>query len=485
MKAVPFSPGFAFAGRYRVVRELATGGMGVVYEATHLVTGRSVALKVMLGHTLDQAELRARFLQEARVAAQIKSAHVVDVLDAGIDTETGIPFLVMELLVGEDFAERITRLGALPAAEAVTYLWQMALALDKLHKAGVVHRDLKPRNLFLTSADDGAPLVKVLDFGVAKQVPLEGAHDNATQNIGTPLYMAPEQFRPEGRISAATDIYALGMMAYTLIVGAQYWREENARSKNPFAFARIVSDGPRERASERASVEGIELSPAFDEWFLKATALSPDDRFATATDAVTHLAIALEVPAPLVEPDEVSGKEPTGDGAFSRGLDTPSSPRGSSRRIAVPGAPTVADGGVRVVGRRPFEGSDPTAASLSVTSGRRSRTTGRSVRTALVATLVLAASIGLGLYAKSRVRPSEATSAAADTRGTAAAEAPLPVRPALTTITDTRGGAPAPKSEPEPAASIGLPVAPLPPPAAERPRPANPRDPRLRLYKRD
>jgi len=198
--------GAVFAGRYRILHCIAAGGMGAVYEVIHLETERRRALKVMLPHILQSDDLRERFKQEARVAAHIDSDYIVEVFDAGIDEATRMPFMVMELLRGEELGKRLKRLGRLAPADVVTYLQQTALALDKTHRASIVHRDLKPENLFLTERDDGPPRVKVLDFGVAKVV-AETASAGATQSIGTPLYMAPEQFNPRpspGRCSPAS-----------------------------------------------------------------------------------------------------------------------------------------------------------------------------------------------------------------------------------------------------------------------------------------
>ena len=168
MAAAALQVGEIFAGRYRIVRELASGGMGAVYEVVHTVTERRCALKVMLSHTVEREQLRKRFMQESRLAAQIGSEYIVDVLDAGVDEDTKAPYLVMELLEGEDLGQRLLRLGPLSREETVAYLWHVALALDRTHQSGIVHRDLKASNLFLTRREDGTPLVKVLDFGVAK-----------------------------------------------------------------------------------------------------------------------------------------------------------------------------------------------------------------------------------------------------------------------------------------------------------------------------
>src|SRR5512132_1995102 len=162
--------GSVFAGRYRVVRCLAEGGMGAVYEVIHLETDRRRALKVMHPHLFQSEEMRERFKREARIAAHVDSEYIVDVSDAGVDYATRMPFLVMELLRGEELGDRLKRMGRLPPEEVVLYMQQAAWALDRTHAASIVHRDLKPANLFLTTREDGTPRIKILDFGVAKLV---------------------------------------------------------------------------------------------------------------------------------------------------------------------------------------------------------------------------------------------------------------------------------------------------------------------------
>jgi serine/threonine-protein kinase len=287
-----------FAGRYRILRSIAIGGMGAVYEVIHLETERRRALKVMLPHLAESEALRERFRREARVAAQIDSAFIVDVFDAGIDEPTGIPFLVMELLRGEELGKRIKRAGRLDAGEALVYLWQTALALDKTHRVNIVHRDLKPENLFLAEQDDGPPKIKVLDFGIAKFVAEGSTHGAATQSVGTPLYMAPEQCRTGSPVWPATDIFALAMISYTLLVGVPYWREEQSAGGNVFAFLATVMTGPQEPATARARRRGVVLPEAYDAWFATATAPDPKSRFSTATSAISALADALGLPRP-------------------------------------------------------------------------------------------------------------------------------------------------------------------------------------------
>ncbi|MFT3766169.1 MAG: protein kinase [Minicystis sp.] len=304
--------GMIFARRYRILRLIATGGMGAVYEVLHLETERRRALKVMHPHVLASEALRERFKREARIAAKVESDYIVDVFDAGVDEPTGTPFLVMELLRGEDLGTRLQRLGRLPPEEVATYLHHTAIALDRTHRAGIVHRDLKPRNLFLTEREDGPPRIKVLDFGIAK-LAADGASTCGTQAVGTPLYMAPEQLDPDTRLTGAADVYALGMVAYTLLVGVPYFDEE-AKARGVLALAAVIERGPHEPASARARAHGAALPPAFDAWFARATAPRPEDRFGTAIQAVRALAEALGMRELEITPQPSSRPPPPIDG---------------------------------------------------------------------------------------------------------------------------------------------------------------------------
>ncbi|MET0593914.1 MAG: serine/threonine-protein kinase, partial [Polyangiaceae bacterium] len=268
---------------------------------------RRRALKVMHAHFADSVDFRERFKREARVAAQIDSDYIVDVFDAGVDDETKTPFLVMELLRGEEVSRTLRRIDRMSPPEVVSCLHQTALALDRTHKAGIVHRDLKPENLFLCERDDGPPQIKVLDFGIAKFATSAKGVGQTTNNVGTPLYMAPEQFQPGTEVTAAADIYAIALLAYTLLVGIDYWHEELERDDNVFAFALIAMKGPIETASTRAlRVAGIALSPAFDTWFRRVTSMMPEARYTTASEAVRELAKALGVQLPAPNPTAAS-----------------------------------------------------------------------------------------------------------------------------------------------------------------------------------
>ncbi|WP_437979358.1 protein kinase [Sorangium sp. So ce295] len=348
--------GIVFARRYRVVRLIATGAMGAIHEVTHIATERRRALKVMHAHLFQSEEMRERFKLEACITATIECEHIVDVFDAGVDEATGMPFLVMELLRGEELGERLKRTSRLPPADVVTYLHQAALALDRTHAANVVHRDLKPANLFLSQREDGSIRVKVLDFGVAKLVAEGATAAGATRSLGTPLYMAPEQFQVGKRLTSAADIHALGMMAYTLLVGFPYWDPEANEASDVFAFAMLAVRGPQEPPVQRARSLGVTLPPGFDAWFARATALEPAARFRRATDAVSALGEVFGVP--------LCGAR------VAAGASSPPSSRAGQGSPPSPEAPSAIPGTGAAPGmtEAPEHGADPDRGRFAATS---------------------------------------------------------------------------------------------------------------------
>jgi serine/threonine-protein kinase len=210
-------------GKFQIERALASGAAGDVYEATHLTLGSRVAVKVLRDGSKESADVRRkRFLREARLAAGIQSEHVVRVFDFGAH-ESGPTYIVMELLQGETLAERLRRSGPLAMSAAVDYVIQAATPLTLLHDTGVVHRDVKPSNLFLARDSEGKERVKLLDFGVAAfRRPVGPAESSLTFSraiIGTPRYMAPEQVRASGLVDARADVWALGVTLYELLAG--------------------------------------------------------------------------------------------------------------------------------------------------------------------------------------------------------------------------------------------------------------------------
>ncbi len=284
------TPDSLFADDYRVVRPLAAGGMGAVYVVEQLSTRKLRALKLMQPAIASDPEFRRRFEQEARIGARIASEHVVEVHAAGVDATTGAPYLIMELLEGEDLAHRIERAGPLPPSELVAICAQLCHALGAAHRAGVVHRDLKPENIFLANAHraDVRVTVKILDFGIAKLL-AEGT--SSTGAMGTPLWLAPEQTEA-GTVSPAADVWALGLIAFHALTGRYFWKATDGAATIAQLMREVILD-PISPASERASALRVSLPPGFDGWFSRCVARDPAARFADAAaafDALVRLA---------------------------------------------------------------------------------------------------------------------------------------------------------------------------------------------------
>ena len=235
--------GTLIAGKFRVEKLLGKGGMGFVVAARHMTLGEQVAIKFLIPKVAANAEAVARFLREARAAVRIKSEHVVRVSDVGT-LETGQPYMVMEHLEGSDLDQLLEREGQLPIDEAVGYVLQAACAIAEAHALGIVHRDVKPSNLFLTTRTDGTPLIKVLDFGISKAVANPDRNEidlTSTQSVfGSPRYMSPEQVRSAKNVDTRTDIWALGVVLYELMTGKSPFEADTV----PAVLAKIVADPP-------------------------------------------------------------------------------------------------------------------------------------------------------------------------------------------------------------------------------------------------
>jgi serine/threonine-protein kinase len=238
-------PGAVVAGKYRVERTLGEGGMGLVVAATHLALEQPVAIKLLLPEAMRSRVAVERFLREARVAAKVRSEYVARVHDVGTLDE-GVPYIVMEYLVGSDLGQLIARGGALPIDEACEITLQASEALAEVHAAGIVHRDLKPSNLFVTRRADGSPAVKLLDFGISKLTfgPEESSVDpalTATATImGSPSYMSPEQLKSTKEVDPRTDVWSLGAVLYEALTGKPAFRGETV----PQVCAMIASEAP-------------------------------------------------------------------------------------------------------------------------------------------------------------------------------------------------------------------------------------------------
>ncbi len=265
--------GAIVGGKFRIERLLGSGGMGVVAVATHLHLDQRVALKILHPDHAKNPDVCERFLREARAAAKLRSEHVGRVSDVGIDGQT--PYMVMELLEGDDLASLIEQ-GALPIATAVDHILQASIAIAEAHARGIVHRDLKPANLFVTRRLDGSPLVKVLDFGIAKAMTAAPSKlTNTDVLMGTPGYMSPEQLRALRTVDARSDIWQLGVILY-----------EAVSSRVPFPAA-TITDMAIKVATEPP--EPLDVDPGFREIVWKCLEKSPDRRY----EDVGALALAL------------------------------------------------------------------------------------------------------------------------------------------------------------------------------------------------
>jgi hypothetical protein len=267
------------AGRYRLERALARGGMGSVWVARHLQLDVDVAVKFMAPEYAASAEARARFEREAKAGAQLKSPNVVQVHDYGVDD--GAPFIVMELMEGEDLEEKLRREGRLSPADTVAVLSPVCRALRRAHEIGLVHRDLKPGNIFLARVA-GEVIAKVLDFGIAKtQGPLlVGTSTKTGALLGSPHYMSPEQVRSSRVVDHRSDLWSLGVIAFRCLTGELPFPGEEVGD----VLVEICSD-PIPRAG--AIAEG--LGPDVDAFFERALVRDLEQRFQSAQEFAAAL----------------------------------------------------------------------------------------------------------------------------------------------------------------------------------------------------
>lgn len=284
-------------GRYRVLGEIGRGGMGRVLKVEHLHTGEVLAMKILLAQRFRSPDALERFRREARTLAQVRGEHVVRVIDADIAPELGeTPYIVTELLHGEDLNRYLKRRGRLDASEVSHLLNQLALGLARVHRARLVHRDLKPGNIFLDRQEDRVVL-KLLDFGLVKPAAAGDEDEELTregQVLGTPLFMSPEQVHGQVEsVTAASDIWAVGMIAYSLLTGRNYW---DLRQSPRGIFE--IGAAPLQPPSLRSEAREAGLTGAFDAWFLRSCALNPASRWPDAITQWRELAAALGSSAP-------------------------------------------------------------------------------------------------------------------------------------------------------------------------------------------
>ena len=396
-------PGTLITPSVRLVRHLGAGGMGSVWVADHLTLHTQVVVKFMAQDLAKDAASVARFSREAAAASQVKSPHVVQTFDHGISD--GLPFIVMELLEGEDLGKRLERSQQMSMDDVSMIVAQVAKALTRAHERGVVHRDIKPENIFLCDAGGGELFVKVLDFGIAKRTIGHVSGDTATgQMMGTPVYMSPEQLNAS-KIDHRVDLWSLGIVAYEALTG-----------QRPFGGDTIaaLAVAIHSRDYAKPSTLNSALSPAVDEWFQRACAKDPEQRFASARE----LSDALRV-AGGAKPEEnatlstdrfvVRGSAPAGEADVLRAMqttlavaaETPSSTRrGWLWPVLGLGAAVLVVSGlalVGLVGTKPapaVNGAPPSASQTSVTQTSSSQTSGAvDIASATSASAVPAASL--------------------------------------------------------------------------------------------
>jgi serine/threonine-protein kinase len=323
---IDVAKGTVVAGKYRLERLLKAGGMGAVWVATHLTLDTPVAIKFMSipvdddgthskrGHSSDAGGIsRARFEREAKTAAQIRSANVVQILDYGVDRATA--YIVMELLDGQDLHQRLRRNTRVPLDQTAKIIVPVLHLLQRAHDAGMVHRDLKPGNIFLAK-DGDTEVPKVLDFGVAKAVEKSRADNDLTADktiIGTPHYASPEQLKNSAKIDHRADLWSMGVVVFRMLTGQKPFRA------GPLVEAIVeVCTAPIPTATSIAP----DLPPEVDAFFARALARNIDERFQSAREMAQALTALVEVvdagkwltPADL----EATSDEPSLAGRSSR-----------------------------------------------------------------------------------------------------------------------------------------------------------------------
>jgi eukaryotic-like serine/threonine-protein kinase len=474
----PVQEGDLLAGKYRVEKVLGFGGMGVVVSAFRGDLEQRVAVKFLSQAAAERPDAAERFRREARAAAKIRSEHVARVLDVGT-LDTGLPYMVMEFLEGNDIADELRQYQWLPIIEAVEFILQAIEALAEAHAAGVVHRDLKPSNLFLARRADGSRRVKVLDFGISKALSGTSVEELSLTKtaalIGSPLYMAPEQMRSAKDVDTRADIWSLGAMLYEMLTGQPPYTGESI----PQLCAALLHDDPIPLRQHRAEIpEGLEQA------VLRCLMKDRNQRFPT----VFELGRAL---LPYAQPDSrihveraerVLGVKDATMSGLAPFTDRVSTPMMSAPAVSVPRQPMA------VTPQPAVDIMEPTVNSWGHTGTLQTpRRRGALIAIGVVAALLAGA---LGIWAAGRsdeqasaLKPSAsaATSGAEPAKAELKPSAPLLVLPApsptpaaLVASAAIAETPPAPVPPATPAKIKASLAPPLPKPAAKKPDPKKP-----------
>ncbi len=422
------------AGKFRLNRMLGGGGMGSVWHATHLGLDIPCAVKFVKGELLEQDDIKARFEREAKAAAQLRSPHVVQILDHGVCE--GTPYIAMELLDGEDLGTRLERVGRLPVEQLCKIIGEACRALAKAHALGIVHRDLKPDNIYIVR-DDDREITKVLDFGIAKTIGTEvgGSGTKTGAMLGTPYYMSPEQAQGTKAVDSRSDLWSLAVIVFQCITGRLPFESEALGD----LLVKIII-APIPFPSQYAPVP-----PGFDGWWARASAREPAERFQSAKEFSDALALVCGI-------SHVSGI--IDDSQIRAAAARVGAAEGFARTAAV-----QASGGQPLLGAS-GAGSAVTPAPLARSYVNDGGPTPAS-KTGLVLTLIFGGVLFVGvvggagwfLFGRSHSAPSTQASASPSSNpsGTQQAETP-PTAPPVASGQDT---APAPQVAPS--ASTGTP----------------------------
>jgi serine/threonine protein kinase len=368
------------AERFELARVIGRGGMGTVWQATNVRLDAPCAIKFIEGEHLGDPVALARFEREAKSAAQIRSSHVVQILDHG--TFQGRPYIAMELLEGEDLGKRLKRVLKMSPRDVAAVVSHVCRALSKAHALEIVHRDLKPENIFI-AWDDDREIAKVLDFGIAKRVQVDMQSQTAAgAMLGTPAYMSPEQAQGARNVDYRSDLWAVAVIAFRCLTGVLPFQSESLAE----LFISILV-----RPLPVPSQVTVDIPPGFDAWWARAASRDPNRRFQSAKEVAQTLIEALGVP-PLF--DALERRVPVGavlpDQSPARQF--------SARPPPMPSLPTpqimhlpspVPDS--RFAAAHP---SSSTAPPLARTLGESSAPPRRSSAASLVATAIALLAIG-------------------------------------------------------------------------------------------
>jgi hypothetical protein len=357
------------AERFRLTRQLGQGGMGSVWLATHLALDIPCAVKFIEGEIAELPEAQARFEREAKAAAQLRSPHVVQILDHGVFQ--GTPYIAMELLDGEDFGKRLQRIGRMPPNDVLRIIGQVCRALTKAHGVGIVHRDLKPDNIFLVP-DDDREIAKVLDFGIAKATGsggIDGSNTKTGAMLGTPYYMSPEQAQGIKAVDARSDLWSLAVIVFQALTGRLPFESEALGD----LLVRIIV-APVPMPSHFVS----DLPPTFDRWWEKASQRDPAGRFQSAREFGDALAVAfghskgLSGEGMMARPQ---GSDP-GTGPYPAAGPSPfgNTPHPALGNVANPGFGQTPNPALGYTPQPPYGGTQPLQAMGPTTGASMSRT---------------------------------------------------------------------------------------------------------------